>query len=60
VVRPRHDCHPQGNALSRRPLRPLQVPAHVLSPAAGASFFKKALLGLAGLILLAAAYFEER
>jgi hypothetical protein len=32
----------------------------VLSPAAGASFFKKALLGLAGLILLAAAYLEER
>jgi hypothetical protein len=32
----------------------------LLSPAAGASFFKRALLGLAGLILLAAAYLEER
>jgi len=32
----------------------------VLSPAAGASLFKKALLGLAGLILLATAYLEER
>mgnify|MGYP000560568746 FL=1 len=32
----------------------------VLSPAAGASFFKKALLGLAGLILLAVAYLREQ
>ncbi len=32
----------------------------VLSPAAGASFFKKALLVLAGLILLAVAYLREQ